>query len=159
MNMQKLPMTPEGYKRLQEKLKNLKSVERPKSVKAIEEARSHGDLSENAEYDVAKEHQQHLNRQIQEVENALACAQVIDPSKINSDKVVFGATVKLHDIDNGEEVEYQIVGAHESDISSGKISVESPIARAMIGRQEGDEVKVKAPTGLRTYEVLSIAFR
>lgn len=157
-DMQKLPMTPDGYKKLQEKLKYLKSVERPKSVKAIEDARGHGDLSENAEYDAAKEHQGQLNRQITEIETALAMAQIIDPSKINSDKVVFGAKVRLHDIDNGEEVEYRIVGAHESDISEGKISIESPIARALIGKEEGDEVKVKAPTGIRTYEILSISF-
>lgn len=156
--MQKIPMTPEGYRKLQEKLKYLKAVERPKSVKAIEEARGHGDLSENAEYDAAKEHQLQLNRQIQEVEHTLSLAQIIDPSKITSEKVVFGATVKLHDIDNGEEVEYQIVGAHESDISAGKISIESPIARALIGKEEGDEAKVKAPTGIRTYEILRINF-
>lgn len=157
--MQKVPMTPEGYKKLQEKLKNLIAVERPKVVRAIEEARGHGDLSENAEYDAAKEHQQNLNRQMQEIENVLALAQVIDPSKISSEKIVFGATVKLHDIDNGEDVEYQIVGAYEFDISAGKISVESPVARAMIGKEEGDEVKVKAPTGFRTYEILEINYR
>lgn len=157
--MQKLPMTPEGYKKLQEKLKYLKSVERPKSVKAIEEARGHGDLSENAEYDAAKNHQGHLNRQIMEIETFLSLAQIIDPSKLEGDRIVFGATVKLHDIDSDEEVEYQIVGAHESDISSGKISIESPIARAMIGKTEGDEVKVKAPNGIRTYEVLEISFK
>lgn len=151
-------MTPEGYKKLQEKLKNLISVERPKIVKAIEEARGHGDLSENAEYDVAKENQQNLNRQMQEIENVLALAQIIDPLKISSEKIVFGATVKLHDIDNGEDVQYQIVGAYESDINEGKISVESPIARALIGKEEGDEVKVKAPTGFRTYEILEISY-
>jgi transcription elongation factor GreA len=156
--MQKVPMTPEGYKKLQEKLKNLISVERPKIVKAIEEARGHGDLSENAEYDVAKENQQNLNRQMQEIENVLALAQIIDPLKISSEKIVFGATVKLHDIDNGEDVQYQIVGAYESDINEGKISVESPIARALIGKEEGDEVKVKAPTGFRTYEILEISY-
>jgi len=156
--MQKIPMTPEGYKRLQEKLKYLKSVERPKVVQAIEDARGHGDLSENAEYDAAKEHQQQLSRQIQEIENALSRSQIIDPTKINSEKVVFGATVKLHDIDNGEEVKYQIVGQFESDISSGKISVESPIARAMIGKTEGDEIKVGAPNGIRTFEILEIQF-
>ena len=157
--MQKMPMTPDGHKKLQEKLKFLKSVERPKVVRAIEDARSHGDLSENAEYDVAKEHQQQLVRQIQEVENALSLAQVIDPSKISSEKIVFGAIIRLHAVDNGEEVEYQIVGAHESDISSGKISVESPIARALIGKEIGDEVKFRAPTGLKTYEILEISYR
>lgn len=157
--MQKFPMTPDGHKKLQEKLKFLKSVERPKIVRAIEDARGHGDLSENAEYDAAKEHQHQLNRQIQEIENILACAQIIDPSAISAEKIVFGATVKLHDTDNGEEVSYQIVGAHESDISSGKISIESPIARALIGKTEGDEVKFRAPTGPRTYEILEISYR
>ncbi|PIR18227.1 MAG: transcription elongation factor GreA [Deltaproteobacteria bacterium CG11_big_fil_rev_8_21_14_0_20_49_13] len=156
--MQKMPMTPDGYKKLQEKLKHLKGVERPKNVKAIEEARGHGDLSENADYAAAKEHQAHLSRQMQEIEHAIASAQVIDPAKIESEKVVFGATVKLHDIDNGEEVKYMIVGAYESDISKGKISIESPIARAMIGKFEGDEVKVRAPSGMRTYEILEISF-
>lgn len=157
--MPKLPMTPEGFNKLTEKLKFLKGIERPKAVRAIEEARAHGDLSENAEYDVAREHQAHLNKQIQEVEMTLSNAQIIDPSKIDSEKVVFGATVKLHDIENGEEVEYQIVGAHESDLSVGKISIESPIARAMIGKEEGDEIKVKAPNGIRTYELLSISYK
>lgn len=157
--MQKVPMTPEGYKKLQNKLKHLKAVERPEAVRAIEEARSHGDLTENAEYDIAKEHQVNLNRQIQEVENALALAQVIDPAKMSGDRIVFGATVKLHDIDNGEDVVYQIVGAYESDIAAGKISVESPIARAIIGKEEGDEVKFNAPTGIRTYEVLEVSYR
>lgn len=157
--MQKMPMTPEGYKKLQEKLKYLKGVERPNNVKAIEEARGHGDLSENADYEAAKEHQRHIARQIQECENALSLAQVIDPSSIDSEKVVFGATVKLHDIDNGEEVSYQIVGAHESDLASGKISIESPIARALIGKLPGDEVKFRAPTGLRTYEILDVFYK
>ena len=156
--MQKVPMTPEGHKKLQEKLKHLKGVERPASVKAIEEARGHGDLSENAEYDAAKEHQGHLNRQIREIENSLSLAQVIDPSKIESEKVVFGATVKLHDIDNGEEITYQIVGAYESDVASGRISIESPIARAMIGKETGDEVKVMAPSGMRAFEILEISY-
>ncbi|MBI2092735.1 MAG: transcription elongation factor GreA [Deltaproteobacteria bacterium] len=157
--MSKVPMTPEGYKKLQEKLKHLKSVEKPAVIRAIEEARGHGDLSENAEFDVAKEHQQHLIRQVLELENILSAAQVIDPSKIESDKIVFGATVKLHDIDNGEEVIYQIVGAHESDISAGKISIESPIARAMIGKEEGDEVKFQAPGGIKTFEVLEVVYK
>ncbi len=157
--MQKIPMTPEGFRKLQERLKYLKAVERPKNVKAIEEARGHGDLSENADYSAAKEHQAHLNRQLQEIEHAIASAQVIDPAKIDSEKVVFGATVKLHDIDNGEEVKYRIVGQYESDLAQGKISVESPIARALIGKLEGDEVKFKAPSGVRTYEILEISYQ
>ncbi len=151
-------MTPEGYKKLQEKLKHLKSVERPASILAIEEARGHGDLSENAEYDAAKEHQAQLNRQILEVETMLSLAQVIDPSKLSGEKVMFGATVRLHDIDTDEETTYQIVGAHESDISNGKISVESPIARGIIGKSEGDEVKVNAPTGIRTFEIVEVNY-
>jgi len=151
-------MTPEGYKKLQEKLKHLKSVERPASILAIEEARGHGDLSENAEYDAAKEHQAQLNRQILEVETMLSLAQVIDPSKLSGEKVMFGATVRLHDIDTDEETTYQIVGAHESDISNGKISVESPIARGLIGKSEGDEVKVNAPTGIRTFEIVEVNY-
>jgi transcription elongation factor GreA len=157
--MQKVPMTPEGFKKLQEKLKYLKAVERPAVVKAIEEARGHGDLSENAEYDAAKEHQAQLMRQIQELENTLSLSQIIDPTTINSEKVVFGATVKLHDIDNGEEVSYNIVGVHEADINEGKISIESPIARALIGKEEGDEVKVKAPSGLRTFEIIEVTYK
>jgi len=156
--MQRVPMTPEGYKKLQEKLKHLKSVERPASILAIEEARGHGDLSENAEYDAAKEHQAQLNRQILEVETMLSLAQVIDPSKLSGEKVMFGATVRLHDIDTDEETTYQIVGAHESDISNGKISVESPIARGLIGKSEGDEVKVNAPTGIRTFEIVEVNY-
>jgi len=156
--MQKMPMTPDGYRMLQEKLKHLKSVERPRIVQAIEEARGHGDLSENAEYDAAKESQLQLSKQIQDIENTLSLSQIIDPAKISSDKVVFGATVKLHDIDSNEEVAYKIVGSHESDIASGKISIESPIAKNLIGKSEGDEARVKTPKGIRTFEILDIKY-
>ncbi len=156
--MQKMPMTPDGYRMLQEKLKHLKSVERPRIVQAIEEARGHGDLSENAEYDAAKESQLQLSKQIQDIENTLSLSQIIDPAKISSDKVVFGATVKLHDIDSDEEVAYKIVGSHESDIASGKISIESPIAKNLIGKSEGDEARVKTPKGIRTFEILDIKY-
>lgn len=155
----RIPMTPGGYKTLSEKLKYLKQVERPKSVAAIEEARGHGDLTENAEYDIAKEHQLQLNQQIKEIEHKLSLAHVIDPKKINSDKIVFGATVTLSDADSGEKMTYTIVGGDESDISSGRISVESPIARALIGREEGDEVKVKTPKGMRSFEVVEIRYQ
>jgi len=157
--MSRVPMTPDGYRRLQERLKHLKSVERPKSIEAIEIARGHGDLSENAEYDAAKEHQAQLNEEIKRIENSLSMAQVIDPTSLNHDKVVFGATVKLDDIDSGEERTYQIVGTSESDVHAGKISIESPIARALIGKKVGDIVKVKTPKGLREFEILDIEYK
>lgn len=156
--MQRIPMTPDGQKKLQDELKHLKSVERPKNVADIERARDHGDLSENAEYDAAKERQQQISRRIQELEHKLSLAQVIDPSTLDHEKVVFGATVRLHDVDNGEELSYTIVGAHESDISKRKISIESPIARALIGKEEGDEVKVRTPKGVREFEVIGIRY-
>lgn len=157
--MQRIPMTPDGQKKMQEELKHLKSVERPKNVADIERARDHGDLSENAEYDAAKERQQLISRRIQELEHKLSLAQVIDPSTLDHDKVVFGATVRLHDVDNGEELSYTIVGVDESEISEGKISVESPIARALIGKEEGDEVKVRTPKGVREFEVVGIEYK
>lgn len=154
----RIPMTPQGHKGLQEKLRQLKQVERPKIVAAIEEARSHGDLSENAEYDCAKERQLQVSQQIKEIEYKLSMAQVIDPKGIQSDRIVFGATVSLADVDNDECITYSIVGSDESDIAAGRISVESPIARAMIGKEEGDEVRVKTPRGMRTFEVVSIRY-
>ena len=156
--IQRVPMTPKGHKMLQEKLKFLKQVERPKIVAAIEEARGHGDLSENAEYDIAKERQLQVSQQIKEIEHKLSVAQVIDPSRIESEKIVFGAKVTLADIDNDEHLSYSIVGSDESDISLGLISIDSPIARALIGKEEGDEVKVKTPKGERMFEVVSIRF-
>ena len=151
-------MTPSGKKMLEEKLKHLKSVERPKIIAAIEEARGHGDLSENAEYDAAKEKQQQISRRIQDTEHKLSLAQVIDPSKINSTKIVFGATVTLNSLSNKEEITYSIVGVDEADISKGKISIESPIARALIGKEEGEEVKVETPKGLKEFEVIAIKY-
>lgn len=151
-------MTPEGQKKLAEKLKYLKQVERPKAIAAIEEARGHGDLSENAEYDIAKERQLHISQQIKEIEHRLSLAHVIDPSNINSDKIVFGAHVTLSEIDNSEEVTYHIVGVDEADVSAGKISIDSPIARALIGKEEGDEVKVKTPKGLRAFEIVGVKY-
>ena len=157
--VQRIPMTPKGHKMLQEKLKFLKQVERPKIVAAIEEARGHGDLSENAEYDIAKERQLQVSQQIKDLEHKLSTAQIIDPARIESEKVVFGATVTLADQDNDDHITYSIVGSDESDISSGLISIDSPIARALIGKEEGDEVRVKTPKGQRTFEVVSIEFK
>ncbi len=154
-----IPMTPEGLKKLQEELKFLKAVERPKIVQEIEAARGHGDLSENAEYDAAKEKQGLLSRRIAEVEDRLARAHVIDPSSLNHDRVVFGATVRLSDIDSGEEVRYQIVGVHESDVRQGKISVDSPIAKSLIGKELNDVVKVVTPRGTREFEILDIKYQ
>ncbi|MFH0798996.1 MAG: transcription elongation factor GreA [Pseudomonadota bacterium] len=158
MVTQRVPMTPNGQKALTEKLKYLKQVERPRIVAAIEEARGHGDLSENAEYDIAKERQLQVSQQIGEIEHKLSLAHVIDPARIESDKVVFGATVTLSDTDNDEHLTYRIVGSDESDISSGLISIDSPIARALIGREAGDEVKVKTPKGIRTFEIVAVKY-
>ena len=154
----RVPMTYQGYQRLLEELKRLKSVERPKLVQEIEEARGHGDLSENAEFHAAKDRQSLLDVQIREIEDRLARAQVIEISKLSGDKVVFGATVTLADGDTGDEMVYQIVGDHEAEPKNGKISISSPIARALIGRCEGDEVQVHTPTGIRTFEILGLDF-
>ncbi|PIR25054.1 MAG: transcription elongation factor GreA [Deltaproteobacteria bacterium CG_4_10_14_0_2_um_filter_43_8] len=155
----RVPLTPQGYKTLQERLKHLKGVERPRNIAAIEEARSHGDLSENAEYDAAKEEQGMINSQIVDLEAKIALAEIIDPSKIDSDKIVFGATVKLIDLDTDEESTYQIVGTPEADLNHGKISIESPMARALIGKSEGDEARVKTPKGIREVEILKVEFK
>jgi transcription elongation factor GreA len=154
----RIPMTPEGHRVLKDKLKHLRQVERPKNVAEIESAREKGDLTENAEYDAAKDRQFHLNQQINELEHKLSLAQVIDPKAVNSDKVAFGATVTLSDQDSGENVRYHIVGSDESDISKGRISIESPIARAMIGKEEGDEIRVQTPKGVRNFEIMSVKY-
>jgi transcription elongation factor GreA len=154
----RVPMTSRGYQLLMEELKRLKSVERPKIVGEIEEARGHGDLSENAEFHAAKERQSLLDVQIREIEDRLARAQVIEVSKLSGNKVVFGATVSLADSDTGEKVVYQIVGDHEAEPKNGKISISSPVARALIGKNEGDEVQVRTPTGVRTFEILNVAY-
>ena len=153
-----VPMTNKGYQHLMEELKRLKTVERPKNIRDIEEARGHGDLSENAEFHAAKERQSMLDVQIREVEDKLARAQVIDVSKLSGDKVVFGATVSLADGDTGDKVVYQIVGDHEAEPKNGKISISSPIARALIGRSEGDEIQVRTPTGVRSFDILSVDY-
>jgi transcription elongation factor GreA len=141
-----------------EELKRLKSVERPRNVREIEEARGHGDLSENAEFHAAKERQSLLDLQIRDIEDKLARAQVIDVSKLSGDKVVFGATVALVDGDTGDKMVYQIVGDHEAEPKNGKISISSPVARALIGKSEGDEVQVRTPTGVRSLEILRVEF-
>ncbi|MGH7769087.1 MAG: transcription elongation factor GreA [Candidatus Binatia bacterium] len=154
----RVPMTHKGYQYLMDELKRLKSVERPRLVQEIEEARDHGDLSENAEFHAAKDRQSLLDVQIREIEDKLARAQVIEVSKLSGDKVVFGATVSLADADTGDKVVYQIVGDHEAEPKNGKISISSPVARALIGKSEGDEVQVRTPTGIRTFEILSLEF-
>ena len=152
-------MTVEGAERLKAELQRLKSVERPAIIQAIAEARSHGDLSENADYDAAKERQGFVEGRIAEIEHKLAGAQVIDPTEIDGDgRVVFGATVELEDLDTGDVRRWQIVGEDEADIKHGKISVTSPIARALIGKSEGDTVEVQAPGGVRGYEILSVRY-
>jgi transcription elongation factor GreA len=156
--MQKNPITPEGATKLREELHNLKSVERPAVIQAIAVAREHGDLSENAEYHAAREKQSFIEGRVKELEDKLARAEVIDPSKLAGDRVAFGAVVKLSNTDTGDEVSYRILGADESDLAKGSISVTSPLARSLIGKQVGDEVKVRMPGGERTYEVLDIAF-
>ncbi|MBI5543069.1 MAG: transcription elongation factor GreA [Deltaproteobacteria bacterium] len=158
MSADRVPMTKSGLDRLKENLKRLRSVEKPKIVLAIEEARAHGDLSENAEYHAAKERQGHIEAEIRRTEDALARADVIDVSKLSGDKVVFGATVELEESESGTKVVYRIVGEFEADIKKGRLSVTSPIARAMIGREVGDLVKVQAPGGVREYEIADVRF-
>lgn len=153
-----VPMTNKGYQFLTEELKRLKSVERPRNVREIEEAREHGDLSENAEFHAAKERQSLLDLQIREIEDKIARAQVIDISKLSGERVVFGATVSLADGDTGDKVVYQIVGDHEAEPKNGKISISSPIARALIGKNEGEEIQVRTPTGVRTFDILSVDY-
>jgi transcription elongation factor GreA len=157
--MSKVPMTVMGAQRLKAELHRLKTTERPDVIRALAEARSHGDLSENADYDAAKERQGFVEGRIAEIEHKLAGAQVIDPADLDADgRVVFGATVDLRDAENGAEVTYQIVGDDEADLKHGKISVSSPIARALIGRSEGDVAEVQAPGGAREYEVLAVRY-
>lgn len=155
----KIPMTVQGAERLKKELHRLKTVDRPTVIQALAEARSHGDLSENADYDAAKERQGFIEGRISEVEAKLANAQIIDPAEVDADgRVVFGATVELEDSDTGDQVTYQIVGDDEADIKHGKISVSSPIARALIGKHAGDTAEVQAPGGVREYEVLAVRY-
>jgi transcription elongation factor GreA len=154
----KIPMTREGYESLAKELKRLKEVERPKIIKEIAEARSHGDLTENAEYDAAKEKQYFLEKRIRETEEKIAKAQIIDTSEIETNKVVFGAEVQLQDDESGEQITYKIVGADEADVRAGKISINSPLARALVGRAVNDFVEVKIPAGLKVYKIINICF-
>jgi len=156
--MKKMPITPDGYQRIKKELDNLIKVERPANVKAIAEARAHGDLSENAEYHAAKERQSFIAGKINELQARIATSQVIDPSTISQDRIAFGATVKLLDVETDEEREYQLVGPDESDIKNNKVSITSPIGKSLIGKKEGDEVKVKAPARTIEYEILEIRF-
>lgn len=157
--MDRVLITAKGAEQLSAELKNLKSVERPKVIEEIAVARAHGDLSENAEYDAAKESQGFIEGRIKELESSLSVAEVIDPSKLNvSGKVVFGTLVTLNDVDAGNEVQYQVVGHLEADIAKGKISINSPIGRALIGKLEGDEFTFQAPSGEKTYEVIKVVY-
>jgi transcription elongation factor GreA len=153
----KMPMLAEGYEKLQTEVRHLKSVERPAIIDAIEEARAHGDLSENAEYHAAKERQGQIEAMIADIEDRLSRAMVIDPTTLSGDKVVFGATVHLVD-ENDKPVKYQIVGQTEADAKIGRISYSSPLGRALIGRQVGDEVEVTTPSGDKYYEIEKIEF-
>src|ERR1700749_28733 len=154
--MEKVPMTAEGYNALAEDLKRLKTVERPSVIAAIAEARSHGDLSENAEYHAAKERQGWIEGQIADIEDKMARAQVIDVSKLSGAQVKFGATVSVVDEDTEEEARYQIVGEHKADVKAGRLSVTSPLARGMIGKELGDVVEINTPTGVKAYEILKL---
>jgi len=157
--MSKSPMTAKGVERLREQLRQLKTVDRPRITAAIAEARAHGDLSENAEYHAAREQQSFTEGRINTIESALAGAQIIDVSTLDAGgKIVFGATVELLNLENDEEVTYQIVGEEEADINQGLISISSPIARALIGREEGDIAGVDAPGGAREYEILQVKY-
>jgi transcription elongation factor GreA len=156
--MDRVPMTMSGLERLETDLKHYKLDERPAIIQAIAEARAHGDLSENAEYHAAKERQSFVEGQITEIEDYIARAEVIDVSKLSGDTIKFGATIVVVDIENDDEHTYQIVGEVESDIKEGRLSVISPLARALIGKSEGDEVDFNAPGGQRAYEVLSVKF-
>ena len=157
--MSKVPLTVAGAEKLREELHRLKTIERPNVIAAIAEARSHGDLSENAEYDAAKERQGFVEGRIQEVEGKLSNAQIIDPKLLDADgRCVFGATVDIEDQDTGDAVTYQIVGEDEADIKSKKLSIASPMARALIGKYAGDIAQVQAPGGIREYEIIDIRY-
>ncbi len=151
-------MTAEGYQALDAELKRLKTEERPAVIQAISEARAHGDLSENAEYHAAKERQAFIETRVAEIEDKIARSQVIDVSKLSGKQVKFGATVNLIDEDSGEKSKYKIGGEDESDVKAGKISITSPIARALIGKEEGDVVEVMAPGGAKSYEIVKVKF-
>ena len=156
--MQKFPMTASGLQRLEEELRHLKSVERPSIIRAIAEARSHGDLSENAEYHAARERQSFIEGRVIELEEIVSAAEVIDPASLSGDQIKFGAHIKLIDEETDKEMSYQIVGVHEADIKLQRLSISSPLAKALIGKKVGDTISVPAPGGDRTYEVLEVRY-
>ncbi|MEZ5926763.1 MAG: transcription elongation factor GreA [Hyphomicrobiaceae bacterium] len=157
--MDKVPMTIEGFQKLEAELQRLKAVERPRIIQAIAEARSHGDLSENAEYHAAKEQQGLNEARVAELEDKVSRADIIDVTKLSGDTVKFGATVRLVDEDTDEKVAYQIVGEYEASVRDGKVSITSPIARALIGKKKGDSVEVNTPKGAKSYEILGVKFK
>ena len=156
--MNKIPMTAEGYTKLQDELKKLTSEDRPKIIEAIAEARSHGDLSENAEYQYAKEQQSLIEGKIIDLESAISKAEVIDVKSVEGNSIKFGATVEIEDDESGEKKEYQIVGEYESDIENKKLSITSPLARGLIGKTEEDNVEINSPKGLKSYTILSVKY-
>jgi transcription elongation factor GreA len=156
--MERIPMTASGFKQLEEELKNRQMVERPRIILAIQEARAHGDLSENAEYSSAKEAQSHNEGRIAELESMISRAEIIDLTKLSGDTVKFGAKIKLVDEDTEEEKSYQIVGDVEADVKAGRLSISSPIARALIGKKVGDSVEVNTPGGGKSYEIVEVSF-
>ena len=159
MLMERVPMTPRGYALLVEELRHKREVERPQIVRDIEEARAHGDISENSEYEDAKHRQSLCEGRLRELEGKIAAAEVIDVSRLEpTDRIVFGVTVDLEDVDSGESVSYKIVGTDEADVKLGLVSVTSPIGRALVGRELGDEIQVKAPGGLRKYVVSAVRY-
>ncbi len=157
--MERVPMTARGYERLQDELKTLKHVERPQVIKALEEARAHGDLSENAEYHAAKERQSFIEGRVQEIEDKLSRAQVIDVSKLKGKEIKFGATVTLADEDTDEEKTYQLVGSDEADINEGLMSITSPLGRALVSKEVGDTVEVETPGGSKSYEIVKVHYK
>jgi transcription elongation factor GreA len=156
VSLERVPITPSGFEILKKELQNLKTVERPQVIVAIEEARAHGDLSENAEFDAAKERQAYIEGRINELSYKINAAEVIDPDTLPKDRAVFASRVLLENVDTGEDVRYQLVGPEESDINQGRISINSPLGRAIVGRRPGDEIKVDAPGGQRMYELVEI---
>jgi transcription elongation factor GreA len=156
--MDKVPMTAEGYRKIEEEIRHLKTVERPAIIAQIAEARTHGDLSENAEYHAAKERQGFIEGRLMELDDLMSRAQVIDTSKLSGDQIKFGATVTVIDEDTEEKAVYQIVGEFEADVKKGRISISSPIARALIGKEQGDTVEVNTPGGGRSYEIVKVKY-
>ena len=152
------PMTPAGQKKLRDELKRLREIERPKNVLDIETARAHGDIKENAEYSAAKERQAFIEGRMREIEGTIALSEVIDPGKLSGSRVVFGATVRLADTESGDETVYSIVGDHEGDIKEGRIAISAPLARALIGREQGDTVTLRTSKGSREYQIQEIKF-